>query len=515
MIGWGAFHATASITLTFPLVLHMNNRLPLGTEPTSTVAEFNLWTMRWGSAHLVPLGHTYWNAPIFWPRRGAFALSEPQPLTAAMFAATRTLLGPVAAYSFVLLVGITLTGLGAALLAGRLGADPVPAAIVGVLAQSIPFVFDQLGVLQLTMIWPMLFALSFLVAWARNPEPRQVAGFALSIVALSLSCGNHAVLFGLSLVLAAPVLVSRRWHREATQRIGGIAVAAGILIAVAAVVVIPQQGRLDGFTWRRATVLAGSGQWSDWWFANRSWPGVIVILLALFGAWIQRRDRTVWFLVALAAAAFAISFGSRLSIFGWHPWDALRSTVPGIARLRSPWRSATIVQIALVALTVPAVQQIWAARRTLRRTVLMAAIVSGIAIGHVGPGTLVAADVAQRPAVRALSRLDDGGAVLYLPFAAGPGPETFQRTTGVMNELLGTGHPLVNGYSGFFPSDHSKIRDLTGSFPDGRSLDALAERGVQYVLADAIWLKPRRDRLDEFGITIAVDDPQGILLRLP
>jgi len=262
-------------------------------------------------------------------------------------------------------------------------------------------------------------------------------------------------------------------------------------------------------------VLAGSGQWSDWWFANRSWPGVIVILLALFGAWIQRRDRTVWFLVALAAAAFAISFGSRLSIFGWHPWDALRSTVPGIARLRSPWRSATIVQIALVVLTVPAVQQIWAARRTLRRTVLMAAIVSGIAIGHVGPGTLVAADVAQRPAVRALSRLDDGGAVLYLPFAAGPGPETFQRTTGVMNELLGTGHPLVNGYSGFFPSDHSKIRDLTGSFPDGRSLDALAERGVQYVLADAIWLKPRRDRLDEFGITIAVDDPQGILLRLP
>ncbi|MEO6126059.1 MAG: hypothetical protein ABIR32_20355 [Ilumatobacteraceae bacterium] len=63
-----------------------------------------------------------------------------------------------------------------------------------------------------------------------------------------------------------------------------------------------------------------------------------------------------------------------------------------------------------------------------------------------------------------------------------------------MNELLGPGHPLVNGSSGFFPPDH---------------------RRVLYVLAEPEWLTTRRARLAAFGITVAVDDVRGILLVLP
>ncbi|MCB1041036.1 MAG: hypothetical protein KDA94_16120, partial [Acidimicrobiales bacterium] len=92
---------TVAIATTWPLAVQ-GGRLPLGGEPTPTVARFNLWTLRWTADRLPHALSGWWDAPIFSPHAGTFAWSEPQPLTGVAFALVRTLTGPERAYGLVL-----------------------------------------------------------------------------------------------------------------------------------------------------------------------------------------------------------------------------------------------------------------------------------------------------------------------------------------------------------------------------------------------------------------------------
>ena len=65
-----------------------------------------------------------------------------------------------------------------------------------------------------------------------------------------------------------------------------------------------------------------------------------------------------------------------------------------------------------------------------------------------------------------------------------------------MLQALDTGHPMINGYSGFFPKDHGRLRQQLVGFPDERSLAALRDRHVRYVVIDT-------DRYDDFDQRIA------------
>src|SRR5919109_2138541 len=143
-------HAVVSAVLTWPLVAHLTDRLPYGTEDNPTVQLFNLWTLRWNQDRIGHLFAHYWDAPIFHPTGGAFALSEPQPLTGLVFAPISWLSGnPVLATNVVFLAILTANGWAATRLARHLGAAAGPAVLVGVLAQATPFVATQMGVLQL------------------------------------------------------------------------------------------------------------------------------------------------------------------------------------------------------------------------------------------------------------------------------------------------------------------------------------------------------------------------------
>ncbi len=135
----------------------------------ATVPRFNLWTLSW-TADRLPHGFAgWWDAPIFWPQPGTFAFSEPQPLTGVAFALARPFAGSAGSYAAVLIATVTLNGLAGAALARRLGADRVPAFLAGVLAQALPFTMDQLGVLQLLAVWPLLAATAALARLGRAP----------------------------------------------------------------------------------------------------------------------------------------------------------------------------------------------------------------------------------------------------------------------------------------------------------------------------------------------------------
>src|SRR5262249_31244685 len=141
-------HSLFSLIATWPLVWSLDISLPNGTEAPGTVAFFNLWTLRWNQIQFTDLYRHYWDAPIFHPEPGTFALSEPQPLTGLVFTPLSWITGqPGVAYNLVVLLAVALNGIAAARLARRLGAASGPAMLVGLFAQVLPFVTNEMGVL--------------------------------------------------------------------------------------------------------------------------------------------------------------------------------------------------------------------------------------------------------------------------------------------------------------------------------------------------------------------------------
>lgn len=512
-------HALVAVVCTAPLAWHLD-RLPLGDEPVATVPRFNLWTLSWTADRLPHLLAGWWDAPIFWPVRGTFAFSEPQPLTGAGFAVLRPLTGGPVAYSLLLLIALTLNGVTADALARRLGARPAAAICAGVLAQALPFVFHELGVLQLVMVWPMFATLAALLAWCATPALRHAACVGLGLAAGVLTCGYYASLFALCLLVSAPLLVDRRWWStgpdERARRVGGVMVGVATFGVVAVPLVAGQLERLADRHWQEATVVAGSAHWRDWYPSGDLWPGAVLLALAVAGVVLARRRHTTWFFVAFGGVALLASAGLRLEVAGLRPWSLLADHVGALARLRSPFRAAALVEVALVALAVPALDRLLADRRRVVRALAPVAVVVAVLTAGVGPGPLE--PVPERPAWAAWLRdRPDGAAVVWLPFAPGTSVADFRPTVDAMLADLGTGHPLFNGYSGFFPTDHSERRRQLAGFPDQASVRALAHRDVTYVIADARWFDGggRSAAAASLGLTVLERDPDAVLLALP
>jgi len=513
-------HLVIAIAATAPLAWRTG--LPLGREPTPTVPRFNLWTLRW-TADRLPHGLAgWWDAPIFAPNHGTFAWSEPQPLTGVAFAAARAVVGDERGYAVVLIVTLALNGIAGAALARRLGASRRAALLAGILVQTVPFTWDQLGVVQLLALWPILAGMAATVAWAETGRARHAVAIGAAAAAGIATCGTLSFLGLLATAPATLVLVRRRWWRDPARWLGvGLAVATPMLL-VGPVLVAQQQARLDGFRWRSETILAGSARPGDW-IGGRTGPGLVLLALGLAGLWCWRRQRAAWFVAAAALIATVAALGLRLRVGSAEPWAFAVDHLDAFARLRSPYRATAIAQVALAVLSAGVLDRLLrrppGPRRAPTGTVAAVALVAvGVLAARPGPGPIERAarePGAWRPALIAAHDGADG-AVAFLPFAPDTSTAAFAPTTERMLQAEGTGVAMVNGYSGFFPPDHARLRaDLRG-FPDERSLATLRAHGARWVVVDA----PGWDRIDrriaaELGIETLTEDLDGVLLELP
>jgi len=155
-----ALYSLAAVVGTWPLALRISTHLPLGSLSNATVPFFNLWTLEWNVRSLARGYSGYWDAPIFYPTPGTFALSEAQALTGLGFAALTAAVSGVTAYNLVLLMTLIANALAARRLMRVLGAVDSVATASGLLALGLPFVWKELGVLQLTVLWPVWLAWS-------------------------------------------------------------------------------------------------------------------------------------------------------------------------------------------------------------------------------------------------------------------------------------------------------------------------------------------------------------------
>jgi hypothetical protein len=507
------FYLLTACGWTWPLASHLKSYLPLGSESSATVPLFNLWVLRWNAVwQQGTAGARYWDAPIFYPTKGALALSEPQPLTGLFFTLLQALShNPILAYNLLLLGILTLNGCAAAWLIIRLDGQPGPAIMAGLLAQSLPFVGRELGVLQLTVLFPLLLALAALWDFHRQPDWRSGLGLGVWAAVTFLMASQYALMFSLFLLLGGFLLTRRRHLRPwvVAQWLAGAGLA-GLLLLPS----LPSQIRLTaGYQRGDSTIKRNSAQlvdyrrldnsvWGDGfapWLrtaggsGQRLYPGTGLLLLAGLGlaSGLVSRSQRGWAIYCSLGAglAFLLSLGLNLEIGSWHPYQMLRSFYPGFDQLRSPFRLALFGQLFLLSLAGLGLISLWRLRGRFGQ--LLAISLIGLSLLELinVPARLYPAQMAtvDAPWIRWLQE-QPHSVILMLPLAKNGRTPSFEPVTLSMNQAISHGHALVNGYSGFFPDSYRQLTRQLDGFPGEASLAYLQEIGVTYLVIDQNWL---------------------------
>ncbi|MFG0335963.1 MAG: hypothetical protein ACF8TS_21605 [Maioricimonas sp. JB049] len=500
-----------------------HQRIPVGNESAATVPLFNLWTIGWNGAQLAAGLPDYWQAPIFHPQPGAFALSEAQPTT--MIVAPVARLGTFAlAYNIYLLLTLGLNGLFARRLLVDVGLHPAAATFGGVATLSLPFIHWQLGVLQLCCLWGPIGVLWGLLRFSRRPTWTTSLLLGVAAAATYAACNYY----GLFLTLLAPACLlpiaqaffAQRQMRPAEGNTrGALRLLAQLTLAVAAAAVIvspilrAQMIWLLPWTHPRGLELVRSLSLipTDYLhpaedhfriarhlrlapMAGRElWPagsGTLMLLWAAIGLVIGlcRRGLRKWTLFCLVAGliAFAGSLGPRLQVAGFSPFVWMRDWYPGLAQIRSPFRLAVLVQLMLVFLAAGGLSWLWRRYpgRFWRAVVLLLMLLPVIESWptrnewHTVPSRAIHAGWIDW--VR--NETPPDAVLACLPIAIGNSVADFEETTVWM--FLGLWHEreMVNGYSGFFPEHYMSMRKLMPDFPDETSVTRLRQLGVTHLV---------------------------------
>lgn len=530
----GCAMLAAALVVTWPLALSARTAIPLGTEQEATVPLFNLWTLWWTADRAAHGFARYWDAPFFYPNRGVFAYSEPQILTGLVVS---PLWGagaaPALVYNSVLWASLTLNGLFAYRVSRALDLSRAAALCGGVLMVALPFVANVLGVLPLVALFGMAWTLDGLVRFGRSGAGRAAIWAGAGLVATFLSCQQYALLFAPFAAAAAVVALAEqrfRPRRVACLSMAGLASAILMLLVAAPVarvhadlasrrpewVVRALSARPGDFVTRPATAWLGVPP-RDRADTAGLFPGAILSGLAATGAAIGLRDpnRRRWtlFLAVSAAAALLLAMGLHVRLGGWRPFASLRLILPGLDRLRSPFRFAVIMQLSLPMLAAVALAR---ARASVPHGAAGSIVVALGLLGAIEnlsvPAPLTGVPVTPRTAWTAWLRARaERTVVAHIPFPGGLHVSDYEIEARRLFAQIDHRKPLVNGYSGYFPQargpDGSAIPTYTRfqlsmarQFPSERLFCVLGKRlGVTTLVIDQGWLRADGRRLERFA----------------
>ena len=467
-----AFLALA-VFWTWPLASHLSSRIP--HDPGDPI--LNTWLL-WWNAHAVPFTNRWWNPPMFFPMKGALALSEHLAGIGVIVTPLQLLhVNALAAYNIALILSFALSGFFTFLLVSyllRLAPDPVRhlGALSAALAYGFgPYRAGQLAHLQvLTSQW-MPLALFAMHAYLDDGRRGWLAVFAVAWLLQALSNGYYLLFF--PLLIACWLIWFIDWRGLPSR---GVALAAvwgaaslllvPILLKYSAVQsslgLVRTAGEMALFSARPESFLNASGMLAVWrskptltteefLFPGLTTMAVSVVTLA-FSVFAKPRlvpsdpgrasvesAFVFYFVVALLMWALALGPGTPGSWAAWlHPYKFL-TYFPGFTALRVPARFAMLATLCIsiaaglgFAIVAP---------RTLRPLIVTAAGVLSCLLADgwlramplaIPPGRVILPDVPQ-------------AAVLELPADEG------SVDVAAMFRQTQHGRPLFNGYSGHTP----------------------------------------------------------------
>ncbi len=510
----GVGYLAISTLVLRPPMGQLSREIAAGTEPCDTVPFALAWAIGWGHSRIDEFGAGYWDAPIFHPTAGAFALSESMPFLALMTWPAHAVGLPLAAcINLALVATLVANGWFVRRWLLRLRAGHPLATVGGAIASMLPFVHQELGVLPLVVLWPMVWMLTAAVDLLRARGPRggwRAAAELGLATAVSIACCGQLALATALLVIPCAAWFLRADHfglRTLTQAVLAITIAA----AGAAPVVLPQRATLDALGLRRDDRSQDRGGARPAALLRTPWPellplpasmvaerpgdrafvpGVVRVAMAAVGLAVglsrRRSRRQAAMLMTLVAGALILAFASRIQVLGFEPSEWLADHVPGYGQIRAVFRAVVLAQLGVVVLAVLGLRALQVRVRALRRRpwlVIACAVVMLVELVPPPPRWTPLPDPDAAWVRWLRDEAEPGAAIAWIPFAATAEVCDHEDTAAAMVLGLEHRHPLVNGYSSFFPAEHNRTSRAARMLPQGRGVVALRRHGTRYLVA--------------------------------
>ena len=491
--------------------------LPASRPANGVVTLFNVWTIWWNADRLSHCFRDYWDAPIFWPEKGAFAFSEPQPLTAVLAPVVWTF-DPVVAYPVYFIASLVLNGVFARKLIDRWTQDCWIAEYAGALVVWLPLILRQPELIQYAPLWPVLWQWDVVLRMLDRPRwPQSLElGLAWALTfATSIQLGLFAAII---LVLIVPWFFMCKKGQGVGVWISGIVLGTLLILPVG----LPMSRILSRHAVVRPPELvtslsAGAREWlaspphgldsylgASHAFGGRCLnPGWIISLLAvgitvtalLRGSQTTFPRRMVLFLAAVVVISVLASMGTRIRLGQVSTWDMLAAIVPPFAAVRSPYRFAYLGQLAMLLLSALGLMGLRSYLQKIlpggRKGIVSAGIFTGVGLVCLlellpgAPFLVVPPDYSHPPGwARYLAKRGRAGSVVLVLDFPEPGQLIeYERTVRVMLWQPIHGCRLVNGYSGVFPARWWRLAKAWRKEPySEESCGFLKENDVRFLL---------------------------------
>ena len=364
-------------------------------------------------------------------------------------------------------------------------------------------------------VWPALLGLAEIARLSIRVEPAPLVRLALWMVALAWSCIYYTLFFGLFVLLAALLLLRAAFFQPRMLAAGAVAV---LVVGLGVAPLLAAERRaVSGYQRSPSAIRSGSASVMAWLQLPRDtplarlfpgftrplhrrtlYPGLVCCGLAVLGMQHLRRRQLWWwrrYTLLAGALGLWLSFGVRLQLGAFRPYILAERYFPGFGQLRSPYRAALFVQVFLVVLAGLGLDRLvpLAARARLalaRPHALLPCLCALLVLLEVtpwrGPTARFPHEAMHEPWVAWLAT-QPAGAVAMVPPSRGSQTHEFVDTVVGMLQSLQHRHPIVNGYSGFFPAIPQGLLRLLEHFPSSESLAELRRYGVRYAVVDRDW----------------------------
>jgi len=500
----------------------------------------------WWDADRAPHGFLgLWDAPIFHPLEGTFTFSEPMLLQGATLSPLWWMGAPPAAiYNLAILLTLACNGLATRSLARALGAPRGAALLAALAGVTLPYTAKVLGVLPVLPLFGTIWALAALIRFGEKGGWRPAALAVLSFAA-QLLAGEQMALLSLPFLLLAGVaaLAEQRFRGRPVATLGALAILGALVLSPIArtvshfhekygfersgEVVAALSARGQDFTTRPSSSRLAFPPREDSFVGDTGglFPGFLLLGLGAAGAWLGWRqgERRIWIVCLLACAAGGglLALGLNLRIGDWRPFASLREVVPGLRTLRSPFRAVAISQAVLAALAALALARLASWRGNTGRILALALGVLAATENLASPGVLVPTPATPRTAWTSWLREQPGRLVVaHVPLPRGLHVSDYEVETWRMFAQIDHHRPLLNGYSGYFPSGYGTFQvDMDQSFPSDRLLCMMAfGMGVNTLILDRPYLEERRALFESDSLRgffgPGYSDPGVVIVRL-
>jgi hypothetical protein len=524
-------YVAVTLCLAFPLTVHPASRVMLASPD----AKLYMWTLAWDTHAFTHEPLSLFDANIYYPERHTLAYSENLIGSAMLAAPVLWLTGnPVLALNLLALCSCVLCGLGTYVLARRVELGEAGALLAGLIFAFSPPRFFRLSQMHLAMIQWVPFGLAALHGYFETGRRRDL-WLAIGLFTLQALTSGHGAVFllvcGLGLVAyrvatGEPIAAARRIRDVGW--IGLTLLAPTLLMSVAYLAVQREMGlkrSLDNWSVSWASFAASPTHVHSWILSlmpsarinQRAdaflFPGYLPILLALVAVCSWRRARlrhTVIFYTLLTLAAVWLSVGSPVGLWPWVYW------LPAMNFIRVPSRFTMIAVLGLAVLSGIGFERLAARFDARMRRVLAVAV-----------GALLVIEFAAAPLATDAYRVEPPAIDQWLdtqpkPFAIAEVPLENPRYLGAWERrhtefmLHSTLHwqKTVEGYSGIRPPLHEQLYEQLTTFPDERSIKALEDLHVTYIVVHTElypkgeWPKVER-RLSEFQARLTLAHVEG------